>query len=216
MKGIVAALVIVLFLGLSFSCADMSGTQKGALIGGSAGGILGAFIGKDKPLLGAAIGAATGALAGAVIGHYVEQKQRSAQETARAYQYQPVQGTVVKVEDVRMEPDAIKPGQSSKLVIKYALMNSDPNEPIPVKETREIWAQDKPLKAIGPVNKSRSAGTYATEQEVTFPKNLPEATYTLKGSVEAKGVSSSKETAFQVVRREGASGVTYAFQRVER
>ena len=113
-----------------------------------------------------------------------------------------------------MEPATVKAGQPSKLVINYALLNSDPNRAIPTKESRQILNRDKPLKDIGTVSRNRNAGTYATEQEVTFPKDLPEATYTLKGSVEADGKTSSKQTNFQVVRIEGDSGVMYAFRRV--
>ena len=214
MKNVISVVLCISILGLSWACAEISNTQTGAIIGAATGGALGAKLYKDKPLVGAAIGAAAGALAGAIIGKYLDRKQKSAQETANAYQYSPSQGTMVQVEDVHMEPYVIKPGQKAKLVINYALLNSDPNQAIPVKETRQILSDGKSLKKIGPLSKNRNAGTYVTEQEVTFPQNIPTAAYTLNGTVEAGGKISSKLAGFRVTKAQGDSGIMYAFKKM--
>jgi hypothetical protein len=215
MKKIISFLLCLSLMAFPISCAEMSDAQRGGVIGGVFGGIIGTIVGKDKPLLGAAIGVAAGALAGAAIGHYLDKRQRNAQETAKAYDYKPSQGTLVQVEDVRMEPSIIKPGESSKLVIEFALLNQDPDQSIPVNETRQIWAQEKPLKEIGPVSKKRNSGTYITEQQVTFPKNLPEATYTFKGVVEAGESSSAKEAKFQIAWIGQGSDRVYALRKTD-
>jgi outer membrane lipoprotein SlyB len=217
MKRLVSILLCVTLLGLPAACANLDTTQQGALIGAGAGaglgGIIGGLVDKGDPgrgvLIGAAIGAATGALAGAVIGKYIETKEKNAAETAKAYDYRADQGLLVKVQDVRMEPALVKPGDTSKLVINYALLNPDPNKVLPVTEKRELKSGDKLLKEIGPVVKDRNAGTYTTEQEVTFPANLPNAQYVMRGVVEAGGKMSSQETSFQVVRIPTDSGYMY-------
>jgi hypothetical protein len=201
-----AIVLCVSVLGLFWSCAEIDGTQTGALIGAAAGGALGTKLYKDEPLVGAAIGAAAGALAGAVIGGYLDRRLKSAQDTAKTYQYEPSQGTVVQVEDVRMEPSVIRPGQKAKLVINYALLDSDPQPSVPVLETRQILSDGKSLKKIGPMTRNRNSGTYVTEQEVTFPKSIPVSMYTLNGTVEAGGRTSTKLASFRVSEVTGDSG----------
>lgn len=215
MKKITIGLLCVFLLALPISCAEMSSTQTGGLIGAGAGGVLGALIGKDKPLIGAAIGVAVGALAGMAIGYYVDKKEKNATETAQEMNYKPAQGTVIKVEDVRMEPETVRGGDSSKLVVTYALADNDPGKTMQVKETRQIWSGDQQLKQIGPVTKNRNAGTYVTEQEVTFPRDLPEATYTLRGTVEAAGKASTKKSNFQVVKIQNGSEVMFALKKLD-
>jgi uncharacterized protein YcfJ len=198
---------------LQTACASMSGMQIGALTGAGVGGVVGGLVDSKKPLRGALIGAAIGALAGLAIGYYVDTKTKDAAQTAREYNYTPVQGTMVQIEDVRMEPPTVRPGAPSKLVMDYALLDSNPDRRFQVREKRIIKSNNRPLKEIGPSVNSRNAGTYSTEQEVVFPSNLPEGAYALRGQVEADGKSSTKETLFQVVRLPG-SPERYAFLRI--
>jgi outer membrane protein OmpA-like peptidoglycan-associated protein len=71
--------------GLLVSCATQTGTViddkrlQGAVIGAAAGAATGAAVSKHDGKA-AGIGAAVGALAGAGIGHYLENKERAAQE----------------------------------------------------------------------------------------------------------------------------------------
>jgi len=64
-----------LFFGL-VSCASMSKTGQGALIGAGGGAVVGGLIGKaaGNTLLGALIGAAVGGAAGAFIGNYMDRQ----------------------------------------------------------------------------------------------------------------------------------------------
>jgi outer membrane protein OmpA-like peptidoglycan-associated protein len=77
--GLVAA------VGLIASCATQTGTvlddkrAQGALIGAAAGAATGAAAARNNAK-GAGIGALVGALGGAAIGHYLENKERAAQE----------------------------------------------------------------------------------------------------------------------------------------
>jgi len=72
---------IVLFVAAALilsgaSCASMSRTQKGAVIGGASGAVVGGLIGKaaGNTLVGAILGAAIGGAAGAYIGHYMDKQ----------------------------------------------------------------------------------------------------------------------------------------------
>ena len=84
-KWIGATLGLVAAASLLASCATQTGTvlddkrAQGALIGAAAGAATGAAVSKHNAK-GAGIGALVGALAGAGIGHYLENKERAAQE----------------------------------------------------------------------------------------------------------------------------------------
>jgi outer membrane protein OmpA-like peptidoglycan-associated protein len=79
------SLSLIAAAGMLASCATNTGTvlddkrAQGALIGAAAGAATGAAASKHNAK-GAGIGALVGALAGAGIGHYLENKERAAQE----------------------------------------------------------------------------------------------------------------------------------------
>jgi outer membrane protein OmpA-like peptidoglycan-associated protein len=79
------SLSLIAAVGMLASCATNTGTvlddkrAQGALIGAAAGAATGAAASK-RNAKGAGIGALVGALAGAGIGHYLENKERAAQE----------------------------------------------------------------------------------------------------------------------------------------
>lgn len=220
MKRLMVILLCAALVTLPLGCASTDNTQRGAVTGGAAGMGLGAMIGGlaghgyESVLIGAAVGLAVGALAGAVIGNYYDRMERDAVQTARVYNYEPVQGYVVKVEDVRVVPEVIEPGKPSKLMMTYALLDPDTGKPIPVAEKRTISGTDM-RKEIGPRVVSRNPGTYTTEQEVTFPKNLPEGRYAMRGEVEAAGKTDYRESVFQVARVPTTSGYMYAIRKID-
>jgi len=76
MRKILAGFVIFGLILAGASCASMSRTQKGAVIGGAGGAVVGAVIGKaaGNTLLGAILGAAVGGAAGAYIGSYMDKQ----------------------------------------------------------------------------------------------------------------------------------------------
>jgi outer membrane protein OmpA-like peptidoglycan-associated protein len=84
-RWIGATLGLAAATGLLASCATQTGTVlddkrlQGAVIGAAAGAATGAAVSKHDGKA-AGIGAAVGALAGAGIGHYLENKERAAQE----------------------------------------------------------------------------------------------------------------------------------------
>jgi hypothetical protein len=150
------------------------------------------------------------ALNGVLMGSFVDEQQSDWTQTAKTYNYHPEEGLVVKVETVRVEPEIIEPGKPSKLILSYSILDPNSHENITVKESRAIMSGDDLLKQIGPRTVERTAGTFATEQEVTFPKELPEGLYALKGEVEAGGKTSSEVSFFRVAKIPTKTGYAYA------
>jgi hypothetical protein len=203
MKKLIAIVLCFTLLSTA-ACTGMNATAIGGLAGAGLGGGIGAIVDRKHPLRGALIGAAIGALAGLAIGYYIDTKQRSAAETAAQYNYTPEQGTMVEIENIQIQPEVVRPGQQSKLVMDYALLDRDPERQFQVKEERYIKSNNRMLKELDPVVKTRNPGTYRIEQEVTFPSRVPEGTYAFRGQVAAGGKVSTKETVFQVVRLSGS------------
>jgi hypothetical protein len=222
MKRAVSSVLCITLLVFLTGCAPQAtNTERGAGYGALAGAGFGALMGQaighntESTLIGMAVGAAAGALVGAMIGHYMDRQERNAIETARMYDYQPTQGAMLKVENVRVEPEIITPGRPSKLVMTYALLEPNSSATVPVTERRQIISGQEMLKEIGPKTVDRVPGTYYSEQEVTFPKNLPEGTYAMKGVVEAGGRSSYQDAYFRVAHVPTDSGYAYHVQKVD-
>jgi hypothetical protein len=218
MRHVMVIILCAALAALPVGCASTgSNTQTGAITGGAIGAGMGGLIGglaghsAGSAAIGAAIGLAVGALAGAAIGNYYDRQERDAIQTARYYNYRPAQGTMVRVENVRVEPELIEPGRPSKLVMNYALLDPNTGRPVAVTEKREIRSgSDELLKDIGPRVVERNPGTYSTEQEVTFPKDIPQGTYALKAGVEAAGRSDYREARFRVAKVSTPNGYKYA------
>ncbi len=222
MKRVISLMLCMTLAAFFAGCAPQAtnterGAGYGALTGAAVGGVLGQVIGRDtsSTLIGMAVGAAAGAMVGAMIGHYMDRKERDAMETARVHDYQPAQGLLLKLEDVRVEPEVITPGKPSKLVMTYAVLQPEADRPIPVTERRQIISGQEMVKEIGPKTVDRVPGTYYSEQEVTFPRNLPEGTYAMKGVVEASGRTSQQDAYFRVAHVPSDSGYAYLIQKVE-
>lgn len=214
LSAVLCVILLVMTAGSTGAADSKGGAGLGAITGAGAGALLGGAIGGHAKgaLIGAAVGAAVGALAGAIIGNYMDRQERNAAQTAQTYDYQPAQGPVVRVEAVRVEPELIVPGRPSKLVMTYAILEPDPRRAVPVTERRQIVSGQEMLKEIGPKTVDRLPGTYYSEQEVTFPKNLPKGLYAMKGVVEAGGRSSQQEALFKVARIKTDSGYAYLIQ----
>jgi outer membrane protein OmpA-like peptidoglycan-associated protein len=76
MRSLIATVLIISLVFLNLSCARLSRTQKGAIIGAGTGGAVGGVIGKKagNTAVGAILGAAVGGAAGAYIGRYMDKQ----------------------------------------------------------------------------------------------------------------------------------------------
>ena len=197
MKKVIAVLLSVSMV--VTACSSMSYREIGTITGAGIGGAIGALAGgKNNRATGALIGVVAGAVVGLAIGHCIDKQIKGAEETAKTYKYEPNQGTMVKIENVRIVPEIVSPGKSAKLIIDFAVLEGNPKQNIEVTEKRVIKIGKKALKEIGPTMKTRKSGTYSTEQDVVFPSSLSAGKYRLKGEVIANGKTSTKEAAFEV------------------
>jgi outer membrane protein OmpA-like peptidoglycan-associated protein len=75
-RRVLCILLVGVLLAGTLSCASMSKTEKGAVIGAAGGAAAGAVIGKaaGNTVAGALIGAAIGGTAGAIIGNYMDRQ----------------------------------------------------------------------------------------------------------------------------------------------
>lgn len=155
------------------------------------------------------------ALARAMLGGYVDRQECNAVQTARGYNYQTKQGPMVKVEEVKVQPEVVEPGRPSLLVMTYAVLNPNPAGSVQVLERRQIISGKEMLKEIGPMVVNRVPGTYYSEQAVTFPRGVPQGRYAMKAVVEAFGKTSTLETQFQVAWVPSDSGYAYLIQKAD-
>lgn len=76
MRRLSVIYLMVSFVAVTMGCAEMTRTQKGAVIGAAGGGVLGGLIGNKagSTVVGALLGAAVGGAAGAYIGNYMDKQ----------------------------------------------------------------------------------------------------------------------------------------------
>ncbi len=196
-RYIVLALIFV-FLFALWSCASIPEQHKGAATGagvGAAGGaVTGGLLGGTR---GAVVGGLLGALAGGAVGHYAYDQKRDASQTAQAYNYQPSSGTVLKIENASANPGTVQPGQPVNLQMTYAVMTPSPNQQINVTETRKIMMGDQ-VVGQPQVNVARAAGTYTSNVPLTLPSSAQKGTYTVVSTVQAGGVTDTRQSTFNV------------------
>lgn len=195
----VSILLVVVFIFGLYSCASIpeerKGVTTGAGIGAATGAVAGGLIGGSTRST--IIGGLLGGLAGGAIGHYGYDQKRSGTETAQAYNYQPASGTVLKIEDASIAPTNVQPGQKVDLQMTYAVLNPAQNQQVNVTETREIRFGDQ-VVGKPQVNVARTPGTYTSTVPLTLPQNAQKGTYTVISTVQAGGVTDTRQTSFNV------------------
>ncbi len=196
---IVSIFIIFVFLAALFSCSSVPQEHKGAATGAGVGAATGAVAGGliGGGVRGAAIGGLLGALAGGAVGHYGYDTKRSATETAQAYNYQPASGTVLRIENAAASPATVQPGQNVDLKMTYAVLNPSPAQQVNVTETREIRFGNE-VVGKPQVNVQRGGGTYTSTVPLTLPATAQKGTYTVISTVQAGGVTDTKQSTFNV------------------
>lgn len=210
MKGksrrILALLVCITFpAALIAGCAAVQESPKtatGAAVGGLGGAALGAAIGAaaGRPGTGALIGGLTGILAGGLIGAYYDRQDRTRPATAQAYNYQPSQGALVRIERVEATPRTVYAGQSVNLGVTYAIIDPNPARMIRVTEIREI-RQNGNIVGNPTANIERQGGTYTSTIPLTLPSDARPGTYTVVTKVQSENASDATSTSFTVASR---------------
>ncbi|MDH5201811.1 MAG: glycine zipper domain-containing protein [Nitrospirota bacterium] len=194
--------ILIAFVASLSGCASLTeehkGATTGAAVGAATGAVGGALVaGKGSRTTGAIIGGLVGALVGGAIGHYAYDVKRSRQETANKYNYQPSMGTMVRIEDVSVVPNAVNPGKKVDIKVTYALLVASPTEQISITEIREI-RHDGELVGKPEVNVTHVGGTYTSTVPVYLPANAKKGTYTVITTIQAPNAKDSREMTFSV------------------
>lgn len=157
---------------------------KGAVIGALAGALLAGARGKN-PLVGAAAGAVAGGVAGYLVGRHQDKIYYSRDQAIQMAGYQPSDGYVMKIQDVRFDPETIKPGQTATLHIRYLVIGPDPKETIKINCYRGIKYQDTYMTGDQATLKvPRGGGVVESTAEFTLPAEAPAGTYTAEAIME--------------------------------
>jgi hypothetical protein len=159
-----------------------SRAKKGAFAGALAGALLGAKVAKergDDVWKGIAAGAAAGGAVGFLIGRSRDKVYASRDQAVEAIQYDPSQGYVARIEEVRFDPAQPKPGQTASLYVRYLVVGPDPQEDLKVRIFRGLKYGDDYIMGDGPADfvLSRGGGIVESTVTVTLPAETPQGTY---------------------------------------
>ena len=199
-KKIISVLLIVAFVAAISGCGGSAGKtvsdNKGAAVGATLGATAGILLGGSTS--GRIAGGLIGALVGGAIGHYAYDKKRSADETAKTYNYKSSQGSVVSIENASSTPSRVRSGDTVEIAITYAVLNPSPSVETQVTEIREITHQGK-LVGRPESTVTRSAGTYTSTVPLTLPSNSTPGTYEVKTIIQTPQAKDMRITQFSVL-----------------
>lgn len=199
MRATSAVLLVVLLTTLGASgCATMQEnprTTVGAGAGAAGGALIGGLIGRNTT--GVVVGGLIGALAGGAIGQYMDRQDRTAAQARTDANYNPSQGTVVRVETVQADPATVPPRGTVNLVTTYTVLTPNATQNVPVQETREV-RHNGVLVANPTTQFTRGNGTFTSALPVVLPSSAGRGTYEVMTTVMAGDRSSRGMTTFTV------------------
>lgn len=200
----ILALVMCLALvaGSVVGCADFGATVRehpraaaGTAVGAAGGAVAGGLL--THGATGAVVGGLIGALAGGLIGNALDTKRADQVNTASMYNYDPAQGTVVRIQDVAVEPPTATPGEQVNLVAHYAVLTPRPEDEITVVEhwrlTMAGQVMGHPVRTV-----QRQGGAWVSTLPVMLPPTAQSGEYHVELTVEAMGQQDSETTDFMV------------------
>jgi hypothetical protein len=159
--------------------------KKGALVGALVGAVTGAMVAGvrgDDPLAGAAAGGVAGALVGFLIGRNRDELYAGRDQAVLAAGYDPAQGYVMQVDEVRLDPAKLQPGESATLRVRYVVVGPDPRESLTVHCFKGIKYDGDYVNGDGPSAfvVPNGGGIVDVTSTITLPKNAPTGTYTVE------------------------------------
>ena len=183
-RGITGLMLVVLVATLGLSgcetVQDNPKTAVGAGVGAAAGAVLGGLIGRNTT--GVVIGGLLGGLAGGVIGQYLDRQDRTRAQAATAVGYDPVQGEIVRVEQVQANPGTVSAGGTVNLLATYTVLAPQVDRVVAVRETREVRHHGT-LVANPTTEFQRQGGTYTSAMPVTLPRTAARGVYEVTTTV---------------------------------
>lgn len=161
------------------------GAVKGALLGAVTGAAVAIAKGKN-PWEGAAVGAVSGAIVGFVVGKSQDRIYANRDDAIRTAGYNPAQGYLARVEEVKFVPPQPKPGQTANLYVRYLVIGPNPTEEIKVRMFRGLKYGNDYIVGAGPNEfiVPRGGGIVESTMPVTLPAKVPQGTYGLEALLE--------------------------------
>jgi outer membrane lipoprotein SlyB len=175
---------------------DNPRTAAGAGVGGAGGALIGGLASGGT---GAVVGGLAGVLTGGVIGHLLDRQERTRAATAETMAYAEEKGNVVRIEEVSLNPQAIRPGETVNVNVQYAIITRGGIEPTHVREIRHIYHQGE-LVGNPVVKVERPDGTYWSTLPVTLPRTATPGRYDVVVGVEMNGALDRWESRFTVLQ----------------
>jgi hypothetical protein len=149
---------------------------------------------------GAIIGGLAGVLAGGVIGNLLDRQERLREATAMNVAYAQDQGNLVRIEEVGINPQAVRPGETVNVNIRYAIITPQGVAPARVREVRQIYHHG--LLVGNPVVEiARPDGTYWSTLPITLPVTAESGRYDVVVGIEMDGTLDRWESRFTVTQR---------------
>ena len=210
----------VLLLTMDFAgCASMPAgggsssdrPDQAMLICGQTGARTGSAIGEavSRDWRGTLIGGVSGAvIAGTAcfaMAEYQSRQVKGYAETRQAVNYQPAQGGVVAVTQYAMTPAAASPGTQVAFKATYYVMTPNPDEDVPITETRIVNLYDREAggyKELGRVASQVTVkpGTRQADGKWDIRSGVAEGQYQVVFQVARSGQRDSKELALVVTK----------------
>ena len=197
---------LVLLVGGAFvlnGCESLERTIKDnpkTAVGAGAGGAGGALIGGvASGGTGALIGGLAGVLAGGVVGNLLDRQERTRAATAESTAYTAEKGNVVRIEEVSLNPQAIRPGETLNINVQYAIVTPSGRDATRVREVRQIYYQGE-LVGNPVVQLERQDGTYWSTLPITLPASAVPGRYDVVVGVEMNGALDRWEARFTVLQ----------------
>lgn len=166
-----------------------SRAKKGAIVGSLLGAVTGAVIAIERgknPWEGAAAGAVGGAIVGFAIGRSQDKIYANRDDAIRTVGYNPAQGYLARVEEIKFIPSQPRPGQTASLYVRYLVVGPNPNEEIKVRMFRGLKYGDDYIVGAGPneFTVPRGGGIVESTMPITLPAKVPQGTYGLEALLE--------------------------------
>jgi hypothetical protein len=171
-------------------------TALGAGVGAAGGAVVGGLAGGGST--GAVVGGLLGALAGGAVGQYMDRKDKDGSQAAADTGYSATQGNLVDVQRVEAQPSAVQPGTSVNLNTTYTVLTPNPNQTVPVQETRQVTHNGQ-VVANTSGTFQRQNGTFTSSLPITLPSNAQRGTYQVTTTI-AMGDKQDTGTATFVVQ----------------
>ena len=187
--------LILWLMGCQTVMEEHRGAAVGAGAGAATGAVAGALIGKGAGAV--LLGGLIGGLVGGMVGTYAYDMPRTRVQTAKTYNYQPSQGTILTIENVSTSPQIVHPGDVVNLNMTYAVLNPSPNAETNITEIREIKHNNE-LVGNPEVRVVRPDGTYNSTIPLRLPPNAAKGNYKVRTIVQSSSAKDTREIHFTV------------------